>query len=588
MRENDAVFFNLHRRYLDQAPEFGGFMGVYHLAAFLNHSGYQAQAYAGQFIQGKELLDSVCRAGKVGLVGLYCDFDNVTENIFLARHIRDTYDLPVIVGGPQVTALGEDFLRETGCTALVCREGELTVLELVDYLLDGVGELSSIRGIRYLSEGHIKATADRPVIENLDALPIVTIEEYLEPTHIKRALSIMTGRGCPFHCAFCYEGHHTRKVRFRSIDHVFREIEAYIKLFSEEERIYILFTDDTFTLVPARVQEICARLKELRKVRRIEWFCEGHIHTLYQHPEMIDAMAEAGCRRLQLGIEAGTQKVLDAYRKGSTPAEIEAVVMRCRDAGIREVYSNIIVGGAYFTREIFEADKAFVKHLLTLSAGTLEIGVVTYWPLPETSITNHPEDYGLLLIDTEFLTSIGDFPQIETPEISRWEIAALAQELRVEIEEHAKTMLHNSTVPDERMLSWMDGYISEKGLWVRMMQQLPHYYAFYHMRACGEAVISAEFDAEALKDAHPMRTVPLYSCSERWREHSFRLFDEDYTGVIADVLIYATGKLSIYEIAARLEQEDLYKRQEGEEIVYAVCEAALLLEQRKLLVFSRY
>ena len=70
MRENDAVFFNLHRRYLDQAPEFGGFMGIYYLAAFLNQNGYQAQAYAGQFMRGKELLDEICR--------LY---------LFLARHV---------------------------------------------------------------------------------------------------------------------------------------------------------------------------------------------------------------------------------------------------------------------------------------------------------------------------------------------------------------------------------------------------------------------------------------------------------------------------------------------------------------------
>ena len=75
---------------------------------------------------------------------------------------------------------------------------------------------------------------------------------------------------------------------------------------------------------------------------------------------MISYIAEAGARRIQLGIEAGTQEVLDAYRKGSTLDEIRDVVVRCRDAGIEQIYSNIILGGAFFTRDVYE--KKFAVH----------------------------------------------------------------------------------------------------------------------------------------------------------------------------------------------------------------------------------
>lgn len=588
MRDNDAVFFNLHRRYLDQAPEFGGFMGIYYLAAFLNQNGYQAQAYAGQLMQGKTLLDAICGSGKAGFVGLYCDFENVTENVFLARYVKETYGLPVIVGGPQATALGEGFLRETGCVALVCHEGEMTVLELADYLLDGTGKLSEIRGIRYFAEGEMKATAARPVIENLDALPLVTVEEYLVPEHIKRSLSIMTGRGCPFYCSFCYEGHHTRKVRFRSIDHVFREIEAYLRLFPAEEQVYLLFTDDTFTLVPSRVQEICMRLKQLQERHRIAWFCEGHIHTLSRHPEMIEAMADAGCRRIQLGIEAGTQSVLDAYRKGCTVAEIEEVVTRCRDAGIREIFGNIILGGAHFTREIYEADKAFAKHLLMVGEGTVELGVVTYWPLPETSMTKHPKAYGLVLIDTEFLTSVGDFPQTETAELSRWEIASMAQELRGELEAHAREMLLDGLVPDERILGWMDRKAAHTGMWLKILYEMPQYYAFYHMQACGEAISSCALEEKERWDLHPMRTLPLHRYDGGGASHRLHYQGEAYTGLLLEVLLYAAGKLSVREIAERLTKDSRAQGQGRGAAPYEVMEAVLLLEKRKLVAFSRY
>ena len=52
MRDNDILFFNLHRRYLNASPQFGGFLGIFTLAAFLNENGYRAQSYAGQLTEG--------------------------------------------------------------------------------------------------------------------------------------------------------------------------------------------------------------------------------------------------------------------------------------------------------------------------------------------------------------------------------------------------------------------------------------------------------------------------------------------------------------------------------------------------------
>ena len=89
-----------------------------------------------------------CQAHKVSVIGLYCDYENVTENIKLCRYIKKTYGLPVMVGGPQATALGQ-ILDDSGCDVVSRYEGELTVPELLDYFLDGVGSLDTIKGIMY-------------------------------------------------------------------------------------------------------------------------------------------------------------------------------------------------------------------------------------------------------------------------------------------------------------------------------------------------------------------------------------------------------------------------------------------------------
>ena len=192
----------------------------------------------------------------------------------------------------------------------------------------------------------------------------------------------MTGRGCPFRCAFCHEGTHTRAVRFRSVENVFAEIDAYLDVCDDDEH-YILFTDDTFTLNGERVKQICAGLAERRKRHKFKFFCEGHVHTLYKNPEMIHDLATGGCVRIQLGIEAGTAQILKTYGKQSTPEEIFEVVRLCRDAGIEQVYGNIILGGADFTRETFEADKNFVRELIAESQGVVEIGIVFFGRCPK-------------------------------------------------------------------------------------------------------------------------------------------------------------------------------------------------------------
>ena len=248
MRENDIVFFNLHRRYLDRAPDYGGFLGIYILAAFVNENGYRGQAFEGTLKAGLKLVDELCQKKKIHILGLYCDYANVTENQYISQYVKGKYGIPVFVGGPQATSLKADFMCLSKCDVIVRYEGELTVLELMDFFLDGTGTLANILGIAYCMDNKFVVNPNRPEIENLDALPFISDECYLETRKNQYELSIMTGRGCPFHCSFCHEGHHTRKVRFRSIENVLAEIDMFIQSKPPESNCYILFTDDTFTL----------------------------------------------------------------------------------------------------------------------------------------------------------------------------------------------------------------------------------------------------------------------------------------------------------------------------------------------------
>lgn len=578
MRENDIVFFNLHRRYINMEPQFGGFMGIYLLSAFLNNNGYNAQGYAGAFMRGKDILDKICQNKQVEVIGLYCDYDNVTENIFLSRYIKEMYGLPVIVGGPQATALKQDFYEKSLCDAVVRFEGELTVLDLMNVLLDCTKAIEDVAGISYIRDGRLIINPERQLIENLDMLPLVTAEEYIEPSHYGRSLSLMTGRGCPFHCAFCHEGHHTKKVRLKSVQRVLEELEHYLDYYPNKNDIHILFVDDTFTLIPERVKAICEGIKRLCANRDVRWFSEGHIHTLYKNQEMIEYIANSGGYRLQLGIEAGTQKVLDAYRKGSTLEEIRTVIIKCKEAGIKEVFSNIILGGAHFSREIYYQDKEFAKELLTLGEGIVEIGVVTYWPLPETSVTDCPSEYGIKIIDKEFTTSAGDFPQVECGDLTRSDIMQMQQEMFQELLEHMKNMLLHGNVPHERIISWMDSYKIKTGAWYRVLKTIPHVLAFYQMLASGEAErLERAVQINTIEKLHPMRTIALFNTVKIKSNGDIEICENTVSQREFEILTYSIGKLSISEISQKVNIEI------DEIIIYLK-----RLERIFLVVFSPY
>ena len=396
----------------------------------------------------------------------------------------------------------------------------------------------------------------------------------------------MTGRGCPFHCAFCHEGHHSRKVRFRSVENVLNEIRHFLEIKAKHRHVYILFTDDTFTLIPKRVHAICEGLKELKKTYDFTWYCEGHVHMLYKNPQMIDDMAEAGCLRIQLGIESGNQFVLDAYNKGCTLKEIEAVVQHALDAGIEQIFGNIILGSAFATKETYEKDKAFAERLIQLSAGRMEFGVVSYWPLAETPMTTHPDDFGIQIEDARFEQAADDFPQVRTQAFNRVQISQLIQQLRFDLNNYMKDMIRRRKIPTSRILSWFDlaGHYKVVSSWYALLSEMPAEYGYYEMLHTGEVCESKDVSKEAFYDVHPMRVLSLNYHISYPDDNHFDLMNLHLSELEQQVLLYSVGKLSVREIIQRVIKEP----EQIEEGTKQVIQALQRLEKHHLILFSLY
>ena len=136
---------------------------------------------------------------------------------------------------------------------------------------------------------------------------------------------VMSSRGCPYRCSFCSTAG-GKKFRANPAQRVVDELESCVDLGIRE----FLFFDELFTFDRSRVLEICRQIRE----RGLEVFWDVRSRVDRVDPEMLRAMAEAGCQRVQYGIESGTERVLGLYTKGITLEQARQAVRWTREAGI--------------------------------------------------------------------------------------------------------------------------------------------------------------------------------------------------------------------------------------------------------------
>jgi radical SAM superfamily enzyme YgiQ (UPF0313 family) len=220
-----------------------------------------------------------------------------------------------IAGGPHASALPGDLLPEVDAT--VQGEGELTLHELLERKTAG-RDWRDVQGISFMDGAQVIENPRRALIQNLDSLPFPARDllpmhlyehHYPYKTRNRNFATFFTSRGCPFKCAFCTQHVVWGGVeRDRSMDNTFEEIEHLIR---DHDISFIFFYDDTFTLKRKRVEEFCNRLIEEKLP--LKWSCLTRADCLDE--DIILLMKRSGCVEFQIGIESGSDVVLDSIKK---------------------------------------------------------------------------------------------------------------------------------------------------------------------------------------------------------------------------------------------------------------------------------
>ncbi|MEW6380720.1 MAG: radical SAM protein [bacterium] len=339
------------------APKFSPFstkekkppLGLGFLMAVLKKDGHVIH-FSDEYLRRSNSIESdYLQKNNIDYVGIYSNTVCFSETVKLLDKIQKLriekkWKGKLIVGGPHPSLMPHDFP------------------DYVDHIVIGEGEKKIINIVEEQEKDRI-LYGER--IEDLDSLPRPAWEEFIKLPYnwtdnfvnSHSVFTLNTSRGCPFGCKFCsVKGIWGKTYRTMSPARVFEDM-IFLKKNYNAKCIY--FREDNFTLNKKRIIELCNLL--IKNNQKIDWLCETRADSL-QDFEYVDLMARSGCKVFYIGVESGSQRMLDFVKKGETIQQFINAFDNARRAGIK-TYASFIFGLPTETNEDIKLTKQLIKRI---------------------------------------------------------------------------------------------------------------------------------------------------------------------------------------------------------------------------------
>ena len=289
--------------------------------------------------------------------------------------------------GAHVAVHPDESLRASPAVDFVARsEFDFTIKEVAEGR-----PLANVLGVSYRTNGDVRHMPDRPILEDMDALPYVvdvyrrdlTVEHYFIGYLLHPYVSLYTGRGCRSKCTFCLWPQTVggQRYRTRSVDHVIGEIERARRHFPQVKEYF--FDDDTFTDDLPRAEAIARGLGKLG----VTWSCNAKANVPY---ETLRVLRENGLRLLLVGYESGDQTILNNIKKGVRVDIARRFTQDARALGIT-IHGTFIVGLPGETRETIDRT---IDYACEIDPHTIQVSIAA--PYPGTALFRQARENGWL------------------------------------------------------------------------------------------------------------------------------------------------------------------------------------------------
>jgi len=280
-----------------------------------------------------------------------------------SRLIKDRLPgMPIVWGGYHPSLLPEQCAAESFVDVVVRGQGERTFQELVLKFENGEG-FDDVAGVTYRNDsGETINNPDRPMDE-VNSFPpapydLLDIEHFFQLNGGRRALQYISSQGCPFKCTFCVEPKVFGKWSGRSAEKIIEEIAV---LYNRYQVNHVTFSDPNFFVNRKRVETMCHML--IDKGIRISWSAAARADQVIKiSPEFARLIKDSGCSQIGIGIESGSQTILDLIDKRTSPEKAIRSNEILEHAGIQGCYA-FMVG---FPKQLDESENEIMQTLMLI------------------------------------------------------------------------------------------------------------------------------------------------------------------------------------------------------------------------------
>jgi radical SAM superfamily enzyme YgiQ (UPF0313 family) len=365
-------------------------LGTLYAAALLRSAGLSVAVFDTMLNDPEQGFQAALDKHHPRIVVVYEDNFNFLTKMCLTRMREVAYHIldlsrragaTVLVNGSDASDHALDYLRK-GFRCVLLGEAEWTLLEVAQQLLGGDGRgLATVLGLAYLDEETetLVETAERPLTRDLDLLSfpardLIDLDQYRTAWKESQgyfSLNLVASRGCPYRCNWCAKPIYGDSFAVRSARSVAEEMRQ-LKCDLGAEHLW--FADDIFGLRAKWVRELAVEVERLGAAVPFKMQSRVDLMTL----DTVRALRRAGCAEVWLGIESGSQRILDAMDKGTRVEQIAKARDNLRSEGIRACY--FLQFG--YQGEAWEDIQKTVN--LVRNTRPDDIGVSVSYPLPGT------------------------------------------------------------------------------------------------------------------------------------------------------------------------------------------------------------
>ena len=308
-------------------------LGILYLSSYLRHKGFDVDVYDSTFGSREELF-RLLESGPPAVVGIYGNLMTRRNVLEIALRARAA-GWRVVLGGPEPANYAAEYLS-AGADLIVAGEGEIALERLMESRFDPA-QWPAIPGIIFRApDGSVFRGAPTQLLADLDAQPWPDRERAGIPQYLKvwrehhgtGSVSVITARGCPYHCNWCSHSVYGKTHRRRSPESVADEVEWIVERYAPD---MLWFADDVFTIHHGWLFQYAALMN--RRGLKIPFECITRADRL--NARVAETLAALGCFRVWIGSESGSQRILDAMQRGVKVEQVRDSVALCKQNGIQ-------------------------------------------------------------------------------------------------------------------------------------------------------------------------------------------------------------------------------------------------------------